>query len=141
MSRPVLEVADIFRDHGPAWRRANAGHVNLDQMKVMSAIERCRTAALDGHVARCDGCAHTVIAYNSCLMGKFRNGELADGRIGLIVDFRDFRSPLRTALGLDAQPVRSQKGPLRGCGGTMASMGSKPRHMQISVVSGVRSTK
>jgi Transposase zinc-binding domain len=64
MSRPVLEVADIFRDHGLAWRRANAGHVSLDQMKVMSAIERCRTAALGGHVARCEGCAHTVIAYN-----------------------------------------------------------------------------
>jgi len=66
MSRPALEVADIFRDHGPAWRRANAGHVSLGQMKVMSAIERCRTAALGGHVARCEGCAHTHIAYNSC---------------------------------------------------------------------------
>ena len=66
MSRPVLEVADIFRDHGAAWRRANAGHVSLDQIKVMSAIERCRTVALGGHVARCEGCAHTVIAHNSC---------------------------------------------------------------------------
>jgi hypothetical protein len=66
MSRPALEVADIFRDHGAAWRRANVGHVSLDQMKVISAIERCRTAALGGHVARCEGCAHTVIAYNSC---------------------------------------------------------------------------
>src|SRR5580698_129263 len=66
MSRPALEVADIFRHHAAAWRRANAGHVSLDQMKVMSAIEHCRTAALGGHVARCEGCAHTVIAYNSC---------------------------------------------------------------------------
>jgi hypothetical protein len=66
MSRPALEVADIFRDHGAVWRRANAGHVSLDQLKVMSAIERCRTVALGGHVARCEGCAHTVIAYNSC---------------------------------------------------------------------------
>ena len=66
MSRPALEVADIFRDHGSAWRRANAGHVSLDQMKVMSAIERCRTAALGGHVARCQDCPYTVIAYNSC---------------------------------------------------------------------------
>jgi hypothetical protein len=66
MSRPALEVADIFRDHGAAWRSANAGHVSLDQLKVMSAIERCRTAALGGHVARCEECAHTVIAYNSC---------------------------------------------------------------------------
>jgi Putative transposase/Transposase zinc-binding domain len=66
VARPVLEVADIFRDHGAAWRRANAGHVRLDQLKVMSAIERCRTAALGGHVARCEGCAHTVIGFNSC---------------------------------------------------------------------------
>src|ERR1700738_3307132 len=67
MSRPALEVADIFRAHGAAWRRANAGRVSLDQMKVMSAIERCRTAALGGHVARCLDCAHTVIAYNTAV--------------------------------------------------------------------------
>ena len=66
MPGPALEVADIFRDHGAAWRRANAGHVSLDQLKVMSAIERCRTVALGGHVARCEDCADTVIAYNSC---------------------------------------------------------------------------
>jgi hypothetical protein len=52
MSRPVLEVADIFRGHGLAWRQANAGHVSLGQLKVMAAIENCRTAALGGHVAR-----------------------------------------------------------------------------------------
>jgi hypothetical protein len=68
MSCPVLEVADIFRGHGPAWRQANAGHVGLGQLKVMSAIENCRTAALGGHVARCENekCAYTQIAYNSC---------------------------------------------------------------------------
>jgi predicted Zn-ribbon and HTH transcriptional regulator len=66
VSRPALEVADIFRRHGPAWRRAHAGHVSLDQLKVMSAIERCRTAALGGHVARCADCAYTTVAYNSC---------------------------------------------------------------------------
>jgi hypothetical protein len=66
VSRPALEVADIFRDHGPAWRQANAGHVSLDQLKVMSAIESCRTAALGGHVLRCETCSHTLIAYNSC---------------------------------------------------------------------------
>jgi hypothetical protein len=66
--RPALEVADIFRGHGPAWRSANAGHVSLDQLKVMSAIEDCRTAALGGHVARCENekCGHTRISYNSC---------------------------------------------------------------------------
>ena len=66
MTRPALEVADIFRDFGPAWRSANAGHVSLGQLKVMRAIENCRTAALGGHVARCEDCAYTTIAYNSC---------------------------------------------------------------------------
>src|ERR1700686_5420974 len=68
MARPALEIAGILRDHGPAWRETNRGHVSLDQLKVMSAIERCRTAALGGHVARCknEACGHTVIAYNSC---------------------------------------------------------------------------
>jgi hypothetical protein len=68
VSRSLLEVADIFRAHGPAWRDAYRGHVSLDQLKVMSAIERCRTAALGGHVARCENgaCGHTVISYNSC---------------------------------------------------------------------------
>ena len=75
MSRPALEVADVFREHGPAWRQANAGHVSLEQLKVMSAIESCRTARLGGHVLRCEDCTHTLIAYNSCVMGKFRNGE------------------------------------------------------------------
>lgn len=66
MARPSLEVADIFRDHGAAWRDANRGHVSLGQLKVMSAIENCRTAALGGHVARCENsdCGHTTIAYN-----------------------------------------------------------------------------
>jgi hypothetical protein len=68
MARQALEVADIFRDHGPAWRTANAGHLSLAQMKVMSAIERCRTAALGGHVARCESstCGHSAISFNSC---------------------------------------------------------------------------
>jgi ssDNA-binding Zn-finger/Zn-ribbon topoisomerase 1 len=66
VARPALEVADIFRGHGPAWRQANAGHVSLDQLKVMSAIESCRTAALGGHVLRCEKCSHDLIAYNSC---------------------------------------------------------------------------
>ena len=68
MSRPGLEVADIFHAHGAIWRQANAGHISLRQLKVMSAIERCRTAALGGHVARCENgvCGHLHIAYNSC---------------------------------------------------------------------------
>ena len=93
MSRPGLEVADIFRDYGAAWRRANAGHVSLEQLKVMSAIERCRTAALGGHVARCQDCAHTVIAYNSCLMGRSSNGESGVPIQGFSCELQRFLSP------------------------------------------------
>jgi hypothetical protein len=64
--RPALEVADIFRSHGPAWRKANAGHLSLGQLKAMAAIEACRTAELGGHVAACEDCGHAVISYNSC---------------------------------------------------------------------------
>ena len=64
MSR--LEVADIFRAHGPAWRQKELGHLSLGQLKVMSAVERCRSAELGGHVLRCSVCAQPQIAYNSC---------------------------------------------------------------------------
>jgi hypothetical protein len=64
--RPSLEVADIFREHGPAWREAQHGHLSLGQIKVMSAIEQCRTAALGGHVLRCQGCGRDAVSYNSC---------------------------------------------------------------------------
>jgi predicted Zn-ribbon and HTH transcriptional regulator len=66
VTRSGLEIADIFRRFGPAWRRTNAGHVSLSQLKVMSAIEACRTEALGGHVAACGKCGHHHIAYNSC---------------------------------------------------------------------------
>src|SRR5262249_34911573 len=82
MLRPAPEVADIFRDHGPAWRDANRGHVSLGQLKVMSAIERCRTAALGGHVMRCenDACAYPALAYHSCRNPHCPNGPGAAPR-------------------------------------------------------------
>jgi hypothetical protein len=130
MSRPALEVADIFRDHGAAWRSANAGHVSLDQLKVMSAIERCRTAALGGHVVRCENCSHTLIAYNSCrnerhgflvaltlchhdpshprdLLGKRDLGSGAQDRLGLGI--ARFLELLR-----DNRLTRSARGPAVG---------------------------
>jgi len=68
MGRSALEVADLFRAHGPAWRQAQAGHLSLGQLKVMAAIEQCRSAALGGHVLRCTDadCGTLEIAYNSC---------------------------------------------------------------------------
>ncbi|MBJ3784516.1 IS91 family transposase, partial [Devosia sediminis] len=64
--RHTIEVADIFRAAGPAYRAAHAGHLSLSQLKVMSAIEACRTAALGGHVEACSDCGYQRIAYNSC---------------------------------------------------------------------------
>jgi hypothetical protein len=66
VQRPTLEVADIFRAHGPAFRQVERGHLGLGQLKVMSAIEQCRSAALGGHMLRCSACAQPQIAYNSC---------------------------------------------------------------------------
>jgi hypothetical protein len=65
--RPTgLEVADIFRQAGPAYRQCYADVLSRGQRRVMSAIERCRTAALGGHVEQCDACGHQRIAFNSC---------------------------------------------------------------------------
>jgi hypothetical protein len=66
VAHPAIEVGDIFRTHGPAWRAAQRGHLSLAQLKVMSAIEQCRTAALGGHALRCEGCGVEQISYNSC---------------------------------------------------------------------------
>jgi hypothetical protein len=66
MARPALEVADVLRACGPAFRAARAGRLSMGQLKVMSAIERCRSAALGGHVTRCESCDNTAVAYNSC---------------------------------------------------------------------------
>jgi len=66
MTRPQLEIADIFRLHGQQWRDTHQGHVDLSQLKVMSAIENCRTQVLGGHILRCQACEHIHISYNSC---------------------------------------------------------------------------
>jgi Putative transposase/Transposase zinc-binding domain len=66
MGRPALEVADIFRIHGPAYRDAHGHAMSTAQRRVMRAIEICRTAALGGHVDKCDRCGHRRISYNSC---------------------------------------------------------------------------
>jgi hypothetical protein len=77
--RTSLEVADIFQAESAGYRAVQAGHLSLTQLKVMSAIENCRTAALGGHVDACEDCGHQRIAYNCCLMGKISNGESRDG--------------------------------------------------------------
>jgi hypothetical protein len=74
---PALEVADIFRRHGEAFRQAHGDHLGYGERRVMAAITACRTAALGGHVEQCDDCGTTRIAYNSCLMGKSINQSIS----------------------------------------------------------------
>src|SRR3990172_4180604 len=66
MPRPALEVADVFRQYGPAFRQAHGSSMSGAQLRVMQAIEVCRTAALGGHIDECDHCGHSTISYNSC---------------------------------------------------------------------------
>jgi hypothetical protein len=68
MPRPAFELADIFREYGPAYRAAHA--LPRQQLRVMRAIEVCRTAVLGGHIESCSQCDFTRISYNSCLMGS-----------------------------------------------------------------------
>jgi Putative transposase/Transposase zinc-binding domain len=89
--RPALEVADIFRRHGDAFRNAQRDHLSQAQRRVMTAIEICRTAALGGHVERCEDCGETRVAYNSCrnqhcpkCQGLARAQWLADRRAELL---------------------------------------------------------
>src|SRR3989337_617105 len=66
MPRPALEVADVFRQYGPAFRQAHGSSMSGAQLRVMQAIEVCRTEALGGHIDECDHCGHCTISYNSC---------------------------------------------------------------------------
>jgi hypothetical protein len=91
--RPVLEVADIFRHHGAAFRQAHAAHLGRTERRVMAAIPgsspgtACRTPALGGHVEHCADCGLLRHAYNSCLMGKSSNGESADDLVSTVGGF------------------------------------------------------
>jgi hypothetical protein len=121
---PALEVADIFRRHGEAFRQARAGHLGGIERRVMGAITACRTAVLGGHVEQCDDCGATRIAYNSCLMGKFRNGELAAILSAAKPKTDAFAPHYDFALSRAMSLSGGRKDPLRRCGGTRASIAS-----------------
>ena len=94
MARPRLEVADVFRRYGDDYRHSHGASLSTAQRRAMTAIERCRTAALGGHVDQCDRCRHLCVSYDSCLMGKIRNGELAAGETSVQVYLNRFFSDL-----------------------------------------------
>ena len=124
--RPALafELADVVRRHGGSYARENAGHLGRVERRVLAAIAACRTAALGGHVERCDDCGLTRIAYNSCIMGKICNVEST----GVDIDSTPFRSDWTPHYDLSLSMAISLSGgrkePFLRCGGTMASMAS-----------------
>ena len=85
-----LEVADIFRRYGEHYRQTHDTHLGRVERRVMSAVEMCRTARLGGHVQQCMDCEAIRIAYNSCLMGRSSNGELASQHGHFTVNYRAF---------------------------------------------------
>src|SRR4029077_12531875 len=97
MARPRPEVGDVFRHYGDAYRDRHGASLSTAQRRVMTAIERCRTAALGGHVEQCDQCGHQRISFNSCIMGKFRNGELAGGWAADVARLKRLASTLHAA--------------------------------------------
>ncbi len=100
--RPTLEVADIFRRRGDAFRRAHASHLGRVERRVMAAIEACRTVALGGHTEQCGDCGLVRHASNSCLMGKTSNGESARTPPRTNLACQSIRSPLPS---MRCQPI------------------------------------
>jgi hypothetical protein len=137
MARPLLEVADVFRAHGAAWRTANAGRVSLAQLKVMSATETCRTAALGGHVERCEDCAHERIAYNSCRNRHCPKRQAAAARQWL--EDREAELPpvpsyhvvftLPAAIGAVAFQNKAAVYDLRTAAETLTTIAADPKHL------------
>jgi len=93
VNRPRLEVADIVRRHGPAYLQSRAGHVGRGERRILAALAACRTADLGGHVERCGGCGERRVAYNSCLMGRSSNGELAASMTAFSCEYPLCHSP------------------------------------------------
>ena|SRR5437879_4153447 len=91
MDRPKLEVADIFRRYGEAYRQQHDGSLSTAQQRVMTAIEVCRTAALGGHLERCDCCSYERPCYDSCLMESFFNSRVRSARCHVLTGQTGFR--------------------------------------------------
>ncbi|MFG1375186.1 IS91 family transposase [Xanthobacter oligotrophicus] len=139
MARPALEVADILNAHGDAYERAHAGHLSRGQLKVMSAIRSCRTVVLGGHVARCAGCAHVEIAYNSCrnrhcprCQGATARDWLAARQAELLpVPYYHLVFTLPAAIGAIAYQNKAAVYDLlfKAAAETMATIAADPRHL------------
>src|SRR5215472_6647630 len=141
--RPKLEVTDVFDRHGADWRRANAGHVTLAQLRVMSAIELCRSAALGGHVERCEDCGHSRISYNSCrnrhcpkCQGAAAQDWLAAREADLLpVDYFHVVFTLPAEIGLIAYQNKAVVYDLlfRTAAETLLTIAADPKHLGVRI--------
>ncbi len=143
MAKPPLEVADIFRRHGPVWRDRHRGHISLGQLKAMSAIERCRSATLGGHVLQCNDCDHTQIAYNSCrnrhcpkCQGRAARQWLADRQADLLpVEYYHmvFTLPARIADIALQNPALVYDLLFKATAETLRTIAADPRHLGAKI--------
>src|SRR3974377_551690 len=143
MPRPALEVADIFRSHGVAWRNPNAGHLSLGQLKAGAAIEACRTAELGGHVAACEDCGHTVIAYNACgnrhcpkCQGSAARAWLQEQEAGLLpLPYYHLVFTLPSAIGAIAWQNKAEVYGLlfKAASGAMLTIAADPKHLGAGI--------
>jgi hypothetical protein len=143
VAQPGLEVADIFRDHGPAWRYKNTGHLSLGQLKAMSAIEQCRCAALGGHVLRCGECNTQQIAYNSCrnrhcpkCQGAAAKRWLADRQADLLpVEYYHVVFTLPAAIGDIAYQNKAVVYDLlfKATAETLRTIAADPKHLGVNI--------
>ena len=132
-------MADILRRHGEAFRQAQAGHLSLGQLKVMSAIEACRTAELGGHVAACDDCGRLAVSYNSCrnrhcpkCQGAAARAWLAERRADLLpVPYYHLVFTLPAKLGAIAYQNKAVVYDLlfKAAAETLAAIAADPRHL------------
>ena len=135
----ALEVADVFRRHGEAFRHAHAGHLGRVERRVMGAITACRTAALGGHVEQCDDCGATRIAYNSCrnrhcpkCQGAARVAWLADRQAELLpVPYFHVVFTLPTSAGQIAFQNKAIVYAIlfRTAAETLTTIGADPKHL------------
>ena len=137
--RPALEVADIFRRHGEAFRTRQGRRLSGEQRRVMAAIEACRTAALGGHVEQCEGCSAVRIAYNSCrnrhcpkCQGLSRLQWLADRRAELLpVAYFHLVFTLPAPIAAIALQNKAVVYDIlfKAAAGTVSMIGADPRHL------------
>ena len=141
--RPTLEVADIVRAHGDEFRRVHAEALSVGQKRVLRAIERCRTAALGGHLERCDQCGHERNAYNSCAdrhcpkCQSFARAKWLEKRQGELLECEYFHVVFTLPAELAALALQNKRQMydllFRATADTLQSIAADPQHLGAQI--------